>query len=169
MRLDPFPLKSPLALTAWCLGPLNRVTLPGLLAPHCPLFTLPTPSWCSARSVTLSTHSAWRRPSGPCPNIMTLGAAAAAGFCHVCGRKGRGSRFGHKGRGSGGMEERGVSEPVGFAIAVFLPISCSTSLECERCRHAYHPACLRPSYPTRATRKRRHWVRDEAPSSGFGL
>ncbi|XP_004463182.2 histone-lysine N-methyltransferase 2B isoform X1 [Dasypus novemcinctus] len=31
-------------------------------------------------------------------------------------------------------------------------------LECERCRHAYHPACLGPSYPTRATRKRRHWI-----------
>nr|XP_021532246.1 histone-lysine N-methyltransferase 2B isoform X1 [Aotus nancymaae] len=46
-------------------------------------------------------------------------------FCHVCGRKGRGSKH---------------------------------LLECERCRHAYHPACLGPSYPTRATRKRRHWI-----------
>lgn len=87
----------------------------------CPLFTLPTPSWCSARSaVTLSTHSAWRRPSGPCPNIMTLGAAAAASFATSVGAKAGDPRFGHKGHGSGGMEERGVSEPVGFAIAVFL-------------------------------------------------
>ncbi|XP_058531187.1 histone-lysine N-methyltransferase 2B isoform X1 [Ochotona princeps] len=31
-------------------------------------------------------------------------------------------------------------------------------LECERCRHAYHPTCLGPSYPTRAARKRRHWI-----------
>lgn len=87
----------------------------------CPLFTLPTPSWCSARSaVTLSTHSAWRRPSGPCPNIMTLGAAAAASFATSVGAKAGDPRFGHKGHGSGRMEERGVSEPVGFTITVFL-------------------------------------------------
>lgn len=42
-------------------------------------------------------------------------------------------------------------------------------LECERCRHAYHPACLGPSYPTRATRKRRHWVRAEAHAPCFGV
>lgn len=45
-------------------------------------------SWCSAKSaVILSTHSAWRKPSGPCPNIMTPGAAAAASSAMSVGEK----------------------------------------------------------------------------------
>lgn len=45
-------------------------------------------SWCSAKSaVTLSTHSAWRKLNGPCPNIMTPGAAAAASSATFVGAK----------------------------------------------------------------------------------
>lgn len=45
-------------------------------------------SWCSAKSaVTPSTHSAWRKPNGPCPNIMTPGAAAAASSAMSVGAK----------------------------------------------------------------------------------
>ncbi|XP_041509565.1 histone-lysine N-methyltransferase 2B isoform X2 [Microtus oregoni] len=61
----------------------------------------------------------------PLPQHRDTWCCRRCKFCHVCGRKGRGSKH---------------------------------LLECERCRHAYHPACLGPSYPTRATRKRRHWI-----------
>lgn len=78
----------------------------------CSSFTLhsPTPSWCSAKSaVTLSTHSAWRKLSGPCPNIMTPGAAAAASSATSVGAKAGDPRFRHWSHR--GMEEwrRGVS------------------------------------------------------------
>lgn len=59
------------------------------------------------------------------------------------------------------MEEKNIPIPVGSALLSLFLIQ-QHLLECERCRHAYHPACLGPSYPTRATRKRRHWVRDKA-------
>lgn len=61
----------------------------------------------------------------PSPQHRDTWCCRRCKFCHVCGRKGRGSKH---------------------------------LLECERCRHAYHPACLGPSYPTRATRRRRHWI-----------
>lgn len=125
MRLDLHlfsqPPKSPLALMSDSLGPLSRVSCPGLLASHCAHRSPPTSSWCSAKSaVTLSTHSAWRKPSGPCPNIMTPGAAAAASSAMSVGAKAGDPRFRHWSYGvGGGMEERGIPMPVGPAIAIF--------------------------------------------------
>lgn len=133
MRLDPClfpqPPRSPLALKLPdCLGPQQGLILWPLGLTLCPLFTLPIPSWCSAKSaVTLSIHSVWRRPSGPCLNIMTPGAAAAASFAMSVGAKAGDPRFGHRSHEGGGMEEGGVLVPIGSAIAVFLPTSNSTS------------------------------------------
>lgn len=84
---------------------ISRALSAGSHAPASWLHTVPivhssTPSWCSAKSaVTLSTHSAWRRLNGPCPNIMTPGAAAAASSATSVGAKAGDPRFGHRNHG----------------------------------------------------------------------
>lgn len=158
----------PPCLSSWALSAGSHPWPLGLTL--CPLFTLPTPSWCSAKSaVTLSIHSVWRRPNGPCPNIMTPGAAAAASFATSVDAKAGDPRFGHGSRASGWRRGgEGCSCVSRFCHCCLSRTSQQHLLECERCRHAYHPACLGPSYPTRATRKRRHWVRDEAHAPCFG-
>lgn len=84
----------PLLPDSWAL----RISSSGLSL--CPSFTVPAPSWCSAKSaVTLSTHSAWKRPSGPCPNIMTPGAAAVASSAMSVGARAGDLRFEHGPRG----------------------------------------------------------------------
>lgn len=110
------------------LSPLKRVTFPGLLVSWCQSFILPAPSWCSAKSaVTLSTRSAWRRLSGPCPNIMTLGAAAAASSATSVGAKAGDLRFGHRAVAEGGGMEKRYSSASRFCHCCFSPISNSTS------------------------------------------
>lgn len=133
MRLDLHlfsqPPKSPLALMSDFLGPLSRVSCPGLLASHCAHRSPPTSSWCSAKSAaTLSTHSAWRKPSGPCPNIMTPGAAAAASSAMSVGAKAGDPRFRHWSYGvGGGMEEEGYTYASRSCHCYLFPTSNSTS------------------------------------------
>lgn len=91
---------------------------------------------------------------------MTLEAAAAASFATSVGAKAGDPLFGHKGRGSGGMEERGVSEPVGFAIAVFLRYPAAPP-ECERAAMLITQPVWGPATQP-GPHERRHWVRDEA-------
>lgn len=82
----------------------------------------PVRSWFSAKSaVILSTHSVWRRLSGPCPNIMIPGAAAAANSAMSVDAKAGDPRFGHRSH-EGGWRHGGVgiSMPIDPTIVVFL-------------------------------------------------
>lgn len=71
--------------------------------PHTvPIVHSSTPSWYSAKcAVTLSIHSAWRKLSGLCPNIMIPGAADAASSATSVGAKAGDPRFVHRSYGSG--------------------------------------------------------------------
>lgn len=107
MRLDPAFFHSPSTcpldlncLISWALSAGSHVLASW---PHTvPIVHFSTLSWYSAKSaVTLSTHSAWRKLSGPCPNIMTPGAADAASSATSVGAKAGDPRFGHRSHGSG--------------------------------------------------------------------